>query len=71
MSKAPGPGKGGEALPPGAKVIETRKEDRLLPIANISRIMKRALPVNAKVAKEAKVFTLYLFFVAQIARACT
>uniref|UniRef100_A0A6V3INM4 Transcription factor CBF/NF-Y/archaeal histone domain-containing protein n=1 Tax=Lotharella globosa TaxID=91324 RepID=A0A6V3INM4_9EUKA len=28
--------------------------DRLLPIANISRIMKQALPANAKVAKEAK-----------------
>jgi histone H3/H4 len=26
----------------------------LLPIANVSRIMKRALPENAKVAKDAK-----------------
>jgi len=31
-----------------------RDQDRLLPIANISRIMKRALPENAKVSKEAK-----------------
>ncbi|KAL4441267.1 hypothetical protein ABPG77_011504 [Micractinium sp. CCAP 211/92] len=29
-------------------------QDRLLPIANISRIMKRALPGNAKIAKDAK-----------------
>ncbi len=28
--------------------------ERLLPIANISRIMKQALPQNAKVAKDAK-----------------
>jgi len=28
--------------------------DRYLPIANISRIMKRALPANAKIAKDAK-----------------
>jgi histone H3/H4 len=33
---------------------EVREQDRFLPIANISRIMKRALPPNAKVAKEAK-----------------
>ncbi|WOK95519.1 nuclear transcription factor Y subunit B-3-like [Canna indica] len=29
-------------------------EDRFLPIANISRIMKKALPANAKIAKDAK-----------------
>lgn len=33
---------------------EVREQDRFLPIANISRIMKRALPPNAKVSKEAK-----------------
>ena len=33
---------------------EAREFDRLLPIANISRIMKTALPENAKVAKDAK-----------------
>ncbi len=27
---------------------------RFLPIANISRIMKKALPENAKIAKDAK-----------------
>lgn len=31
-----------------------RDPDFLLPIANISRIMKRALPNNAKIAKDAK-----------------
>jgi nuclear transcription Y subunit beta len=31
-----------------------REQDRYLPIANISRIMKRALPPNAKISKDAK-----------------
>ncbi|KAJ3065965.1 transcriptional activator hap3 [Podochytrium sp. JEL0797] len=31
------------------------EKDRLLPIANVSRLMKRALPENAKIAKDAKV----------------
>ncbi|KAM7274493.1 hypothetical protein ACFE04_016359 [Oxalis oulophora] len=31
-----------------------REQDRYLPIANISRIMKKALPVNGKIAKDAK-----------------
>ncbi len=31
-----------------------REQDRYLPIANISRIMKKALPINAKIAKDAK-----------------
>jgi nuclear transcription Y subunit beta len=31
-----------------------REQDRFLPIANISRIMKKALPSNAKIAKDAK-----------------
>ena len=29
-------------------------QDRFLPVANISRIMKKSLPSNAKVAKDAK-----------------
>jgi nuclear transcription Y subunit beta len=33
---------------------EVREQDRFLPIANISRIMKKALPTNAKIAKDAK-----------------
>ena len=31
-----------------------REQDRLLPIANVSRIMKMAVPSNAKISKEAK-----------------
>lgn len=34
--------------------IEIREQDRFLPIANIARIMKKVLPQNAKIAKEAK-----------------
>ncbi|CAL0334543.1 unnamed protein product [Lupinus luteus] len=31
-----------------------REQDRYLPIANVSRIMKKSLPTNAKISKEAK-----------------
>ncbi|KAK9733423.1 hypothetical protein RND81_04G067400 [Saponaria officinalis] len=31
-----------------------REQDRYLPIANVSRIMKKALPANGKIAKDAK-----------------
>ena len=31
-----------------------REQDRLLPIANVARIMKMAVPSNAKIAKDAK-----------------
>ncbi|GMI73958.1 hypothetical protein HRI_001065100 [Hibiscus trionum] len=31
-----------------------REQERFLPIANVSRIMKKALPANAKVSKDAK-----------------
>ncbi|WIA23873.1 hypothetical protein OEZ86_007158 [Tetradesmus obliquus] len=41
----------GEAEEAGAA---GREQDRYLPIANISRIMKKALPGNAKIAKDAK-----------------
>lgn len=34
--------------------VEIREQDRYLPIANIARIMKRVLPGNAKIAKDAK-----------------
>lgn len=33
---------------------QVKEQDRFLPIANISRIMKKALPANAKIAKDAK-----------------
>lgn len=38
----------------GFRVEEVREQDRYLPIANISRIMKKSLPANAKIAKDAK-----------------
>ncbi|AEC09605.1 unnamed protein product [Arabidopsis thaliana] len=41
-------GDGGES---GGSV---REQDRYLPIANISRIMKKALPPNGKIGKDAK-----------------
>jgi hypothetical protein len=34
--------------------VDMRELDKFLPIANISRIMKKALPQNAKIAKDAK-----------------
>ena len=37
-----------------AKKPDVREQDRFLPIANISRIMKKSLPPNAKIAKDAK-----------------
>ncbi|PPR89018.1 hypothetical protein GOBAR_AA31671 [Gossypium barbadense] len=42
---------GGEHSSPQSTV---REQDRYLPIANISRIMKKALPSNGKIAKDAK-----------------
>ncbi|KAI5291093.1 hypothetical protein KEM54_006359 [Ascosphaera aggregata] len=38
----------------GHGVFEVKEQDRWLPIANVARIMKTALPDNAKIAKEAK-----------------
>merc|ERR1711871_1440568 len=38
----------------GKEAVDTKDMDRFLPIANISRIMKRALPSSAKIAKDAK-----------------
>lgn len=38
----------------GEQYEEIREQDRFLPIANISRIMKNLLPENAKIAKESK-----------------
>ncbi|KAK1312163.1 Nuclear transcription factor Y subunit B-10 [Acorus calamus] len=42
---------GGDQSPRSGGV---REQDRYLPIANISRIMKKALPANGKIAKDAK-----------------
>ncbi|AES60957.2 nuclear transcription factor Y subunit B-1 [Medicago truncatula] len=44
---------GGEQSPRGSSSA-SREQDRFLPIANISRIMKKALPSNGKIAKDAK-----------------
>ncbi|KAJ3676176.1 hypothetical protein LUZ60_003588 [Juncus effusus] len=45
----------GAAGPSGASDDSTVKEqDRLLPIANVGRIMKQTLPSNAKISKDAK-----------------
>ncbi|GJM91957.1 hypothetical protein PR202_ga08380 [Eleusine coracana subsp. coracana] len=41
-------------LPAGAAGEEIKEQDRLLPIANVGRIMKQILPPNAKISKEAK-----------------
>ncbi|KAJ1884546.1 transcriptional activator hap3 [Kickxella alabastrina] len=38
----------------GEDYEDIKEQDRFLPIANVARIMKRALPDNAKIAKEAK-----------------
>jgi nuclear transcription Y subunit beta len=37
-----------------SNITEIKEQDRFLPIANIQRIMKRALQQNAKVSKSAK-----------------
>lgn len=34
--------------------VELREQDRLLPIANVARLMKNTLPASAKVSKDAK-----------------
>ncbi|TYI96800.1 hypothetical protein E1A91_D01G099100v1 [Gossypium mustelinum] len=35
-------------------LFSPKEQDRFLPIANVGRIMKKALPANAKISKEAK-----------------
>ncbi|CAI9091002.1 OLC1v1025918C2 [Oldenlandia corymbosa var. corymbosa] len=52
-----GSGAGGGGLESGgdqSPQSNVREQDRFLPIANIGRIMKKALPANGKIAKEAK-----------------
>ncbi|KAL6715753.1 transcriptional activator hap3 [Lecanora helva] len=46
--------RGEEAQAREAYDFEVKEQDRWLPIANVARIMKTALPENAKIAKEAK-----------------
>ncbi|KAG8079799.1 hypothetical protein GUJ93_ZPchr0007g5093 [Zizania palustris] len=40
--------------PSNPEFSSPREQDRFLPIANVSRIMKKALPANAKISKDAK-----------------
>lgn len=50
MADGPGSPESGDQSPRSS----VREQDRCLPIANISRIMKKALPANGKIAKDAK-----------------
>lgn len=49
-----------KSIPPNSPLSTTttsyggKEPDRYLPIANVSRIMKKSLPLNAKISKEAK-----------------
>ncbi|MBA0668289.1 hypothetical protein Goklo_001220, partial [Gossypium klotzschianum] len=45
---------GGPNNASNADLSSPKEQDRFLPIANVSRIMKKALPANAKISKEAK-----------------
>lgn len=54
MADAGGSGSGDEGEEGYGDKGNVREQDRFLPIANISRIMKKALPSNAKIAKDAK-----------------
>ncbi|CAL0317433.1 unnamed protein product [Lupinus luteus] len=45
---------GGHNLGSAHGELSLREQDRFLPIANVSRIMKKALPANAKISKDAK-----------------
>ncbi|XVE86680.1 hypothetical protein DITRI_Ditri18aG0053800 [Diplodiscus trichospermus] len=49
-------GKRNQSSPVGSPSSDTssKEQDRFLPIANVSRIMKKSLPANAKISKEAK-----------------
>jgi len=55
MAEAPASPNGG-SLESGEQSPRSnvREQDRFLPIANISRIMKKALPANGKIAKDSK-----------------
>ncbi|XP_068666672.1 nuclear transcription factor Y subunit B-like, partial [Aristolochia californica] len=51
---APGSPDSGHSGDHNAQSSAVRDQDRFLPIANISRIMKKAIPANGKIAKDAK-----------------
>ncbi|XP_060184499.1 nuclear transcription factor Y subunit B-10-like [Lycium barbarum] len=52
MAEAGSPGGGQDSG--GSPQSNLREQDRYLPIANIGRIMKKALPANGKIAKDSK-----------------
>ncbi|KAK4743219.1 hypothetical protein SAY87_001220 [Trapa incisa] len=55
MAVGPGsPGGGSHGSGEHSPRSNVREQDRFLPIANISRIMKKAVPASGKIAKEAK-----------------
>lgn len=54
MSPGRGSHETGEQSPRSNSNSNVREQDRYLPIANISRIMKKAIPANGKIAKDAK-----------------
>nr|DAD27910.1 TPA_asm: hypothetical protein HUJ06_029378 [Nelumbo nucifera] len=55
MADAPAsPGGGSHESGEQSPRSNVREQDRYLPIANVSRIMKKALPANGKIAKDAK-----------------
>lgn len=39
---------------PSSKTCNNKEQDRFLPIANVGRIMKKAIPSNGKISKDAK-----------------
>ncbi|KAG9443742.1 hypothetical protein H6P81_015082 [Aristolochia fimbriata] len=45
---------GGSTAAAAVASSEIKEQDRLLPIANVGRLMKQNLPPNAKISKEAK-----------------
>ncbi|KAJ4776032.1 Nuclear transcription factor Y subunit B [Rhynchospora pubera] len=47
-------GGAGPSAASGSDDSAIKEQDRLLPIANVGRIMKQILPPNAKISKEAK-----------------
>ncbi|XP_031115213.1 nuclear transcription factor Y subunit B-7-like [Ipomoea triloba] len=42
------------ASPESSKTTNNKEQDRFLPIANVGRIMKKVIPGNGKISKEAK-----------------
>lgn len=51
---APGTPVGGSPNSEEQNLMSVRDQDRFLPIANVGRIMKKVLPPNGKISKDAK-----------------